>query len=494
MAGFTDWTPPRFSPTDIPTLPSVTLSESERQTIGYLQMKCTGDRPNAELTKAYYRAAQTIDNLRIAIPDELASRLRTLVGWARIPVDPYVERLHVEGFRLPGETDVNATLGDIWSASGMDAEFPLATKDALSMGRGFFLVGSGAEKGDPPRITVESPLSMAVQWDVTGRRAKAALQTYTEDEQSRAALYLPDRTLFLAQNERREWELVDVDPHNFGYVPVHRMANDEDSDHRNGYSEITPSLISIIDAACRRLMGLEVASELYSVPRELILGASAEDFQDANGNARKAWDAYVTKLRILERDEEGNVPSFVQATAYDPATFTRVIEMYASQAAGEARALPQELGLYTDGNPISIESLNAMDTMRNRRALLKQRTFGVPVVEVMQTSLRFLNNGNLPPEFRRIAVDWMPPELASLAQLADPLSKLIGVGSIPATSDVTLKRASFSAVERAQLEKDRGEQVPSAIVEALQNAAASTRQPAQTQQVNSGDSGAGSVG
>lgn len=483
MAGFIDWTPPRFSPTSIPTLPNITLSEDEKRQIGYLQTKCTGDRSNMELTKAYYRAAQRIDNLKIAITDELAAQLRTLVGWARIPVDPYVERLHVEGFRLPGETDVNETLAEVWDASGMDAEFPLATKDALSMSRAFFLVGSGAEAGDPPRITVESPLSMAVQWDVTGRRPNAALQTYTEDERTRAALYLPDRTIHIGQNERQEWELVDIDVHNFGYVPIVRMANDEDSDNRNGYSEITPSLMSIIDSACRRLMGLEVASELYSVPRELILGASAEDFQNPDGKARKAWDAYITKLRVLERDEEGNAPTFVQAVSYDPATFTKVIEMYAAQAAGESRALPQELGLYTDGNPISIESLNAMDTMRNRRAILKQRTFGVPVVEVAQLTMRFMNNGVLPKEFRRIAVDWMPPEMASLAQLADPLSKLIGVGSIPATSDVTLKRASFSAVERAQLEKDRGEQVPNDIRQALADAAAKTRTP----QVSSGN-------
>lgn len=486
MAGVIDWTPPRFGPTSIPTLPNVTLSEDEKRQIGYLQTKCNGDRANMELTKSYYRAAQTITNLKIAIPDDLAERLRTVVGWARIPVDPYVERLHVEGFRLPGETDVNATLSEVWDASGMDAEFALATKDALSMGRGYFLVGSGAEKGDPPRITVESPLSMAVQWDTTGRRAKAALQTYTEDDQTRAALYLPNRTIFLGQNELREWVLLNVDDHRFGYVPLVRMANDEDSDQRNGFSEITPSLMTIIDAACRRLMGLEVASELYSVPRELILGASAEDFQDAEGRARKAWDAYISKMRVLERDEDGNLPEYKQSIAYDPSTFTKVIEMYASQAAGEARALPQELGLYTDGNPISIESLNAMDTMRNRRAILKQRTYGVSVVEVAQLAMRFQNNGALPAEFKRIAVDWMPPEMASLAQLADPLAKLIGAGSIPATSDVTLKRASFSAVERAQLERDRGEQVTGDIVAALQNAAVTARAP---QQVSGTDAG-----
>jgi hypothetical protein len=244
--------------------------------------------------------------------------------------------------------------------------------------------------------------------------------------------------------------------------------------------------MSIIDAACRRLMGLEVASELYSVPRELILGASAEDFQDANGSVRKAWDAYINKINFLEADEEGNTPTVTQLTAYDPSVFTKVIEMYASQAAGILAAVPQDLGLYTEGNPVSAEAWNATETRRNRRAISKQKTFGVPLVEVMQMAVRFQNNGILPREFERVEVDWMTPELVSMAQSADALSKLIPAGVLPPTSDVTLKRAGFSPVERAQLEKDRGEQVPNDIVTALQNAATQTR-PQPSQPVTSGD-------
>jgi hypothetical protein len=490
MAGFTDWTPPAFSPTSIPTLPAVTLSDSEKELVGILQSKQQADRPNMVLTKSYYRAAQAIPNLDIAIDKDLAAKLRTLVGWARVPVDPMVERLAPEGFRLRGETEVNDTLAELWEGSGMDAEFPLAAKDALNAGRGYFLVGS--RKGsDLPRMTVESPLNVAVQWATDGQTAKAALQTYTEDLQERAAVYLPDRTIFIGQNERKEWELLDVDNHRFGFVPLVRMANDPDSDNRDGYAEITPSFMSVIDSACRRLMGLEASSELYSLPRLMILGASAEAFQNADGKTRKAWDAYISKINVLEGDEDGNVPTVAQLTAYDPATFTKVVQLYASMAAGESRALPQEFGLYTEGNPISIESLNAMDTSRNRRARLMQRIFGVPLMNAMQLMVRFQNRGQLPREFERFATDWMPPESVTLAQAADPISKLVAAGSLPAQSDVTLKRAGFTAVERAQLEQDRGPQVAQQIVATLQANAKAAQTPAPTSpEVNGGDTAA----
>lgn len=491
MTGFTDWTPPRFSPTSIPTLPAVTLSESEQALISGLMSRMAGDRANMELTNAYYMGAQAIDNLKISIPDALARRLRTLVGWARVAVDPMVERLAVEGFRLPGETDVNDTLADLWVGNGLDAEFTMAATDALSMSRAYWLVGSGAD--GRPRITVESPLSTSVQWDVTGRNAKAALQSYIEDDQRRAALYLPSRTIHIAQNENREWVLVDVDPHNFGHVPLKRMANNPRTDNLNGYSEITPELMSVIDSACRRLMGLEAASELYSVPRMLILGASAEDFQDSNGTVRKAWDAYINKINFLEKaDEEGNNPTVTQLTAYDPSVFTKVLEMYASQAAGILAAVPQDLGLYTDGNPVSAEAWNATETRRNRRAISKQKTFGVPLVEVMQMALRFQNNGALSSEFERIEVDWMRPETVTFAQNADAVAKLAAptVGAIPATSDVTLKRLGFNAVERAQLEKDRGAQNAMDIRTALKEAA-DARKAKET--VTNGDAGTGTV-
>jgi hypothetical protein len=464
----------RFSPSSIPTLPSIGLSESERALVANLQQRAQHDLVEMMCANSFYMGEKVISNLNIAIPDDLAARLKALVGWARIAVDPYVERLSPEGFRLPGGTDVDERLALIASANGLDAKFPMAATDALSMSRSYWVAGT-REGSDMPVITAESPLNVAVQWDLTGTFAKAALQTFMQDGQKRAMILTPEQDVQIAEDEHGVWQVVSRDVHGFGRVMVHRMAANARTNQLDGYSNITPELQSIITNACRRLMGLEIASELYSVPRLWLLGASLSDFQNANGDMRKAIDAYMSMINVLERDDNGEAPTLQQTTVYDPSTFTKVVEMYASQAAGILAAVPQDLGLYTNGNPTSSESWDSMETRRNRRAVKFSREFGVPLVGVHQDAIRLQNNGVLPREFERIAVDWAPimPGMS-----ADEISKLTAAQVLPPRSDVTLKHAGFSAVERSQIEQDWREQDQRDALTAVRDAALSLRAPA----------------
>lgn len=478
MVGFTDWAAPSFSPSSIPTLPSLGLSDTEKQLIATLQRRAQHDRNNMELAKAYYKGAQIIDNLKMAVPDEIAQQLRTLVGWPRLAVNPYVERLAFDGFRLPGETDINQDLQDVCTDNGLAAEQKLAYKDALTMGRGYWLGGSPDESGYSPKITVESPLNMGVLWDLNGIRAKSGIQSYMVDNQRHSAIYGPDQTLHVAQDENLVWKLVNRDVHGFGYVPIVRMANDPETDNRDGNSAITPELMSTVDAACRTLLGLEVARELYSAPRIAIFGAILADFQNSDGTKRSMWDTYIHKILALERDDEGNLPEIKQLATYDPSVFTKLIEMYGSQAAGITAAQPQELGLYTQGNPVSAESYDGADLTRNRRAETMQDYFATPLVRVMQMAMRFQNNGELPKEFRRIEVDWRSVHHVSLAQAADPINKLVIAGSIPPRSDVTLKAAGFTAVQRAQMEQDWKAQEGRTALQQIADAAMNAGKPA----------------
>ena len=192
MADFNALTSMSASSAVIPDLPALSLSEAEAAQIRRLASRALSERSVLLSTQVYYLAQQEITNLKIAIPEELALKLRTLVGWAAIAVDPYVERLSVEGFRLPGETDVNQDLADLWDGNGLAAEQSLAFTDTLSMSRSYWTVGSGPEKGDLPRICVESPLNITVGWDMTGRRPMSALQSYTVDSRQHAALYTPE--------------------------------------------------------------------------------------------------------------------------------------------------------------------------------------------------------------------------------------------------------------------------------------------------------------
>lgn len=449
------WTVPTFAPVSFPALPALTLTDREKDLIGRMTQRRQADEHDLLLENAYYMGEQIVENLKIAIPEDLAKKLRTIVGWPRIAVDPYVERMGVDGFRLPGETDINSDLADLWAENDCATEQSMAFTDALAMRRSYWLVGSAPEPGGAPRVTVESPLNMTVLWDSTGRIPAAAWQTFHVDETPHATLLLPEQTIEVEADSRGQWVVVNRDQHGYGRVSVTRMANNPRTYARNGFSEITPELMSIVDSACRTLLGLEVARELYSVPKHLILGATEADFQDPTGATRTAWETYITRLLAFERDENGDVPDVKQLTAYDPTVYTKLIEMYASQAAGILAAVPQDLGLYTDGNPTSAEAAAVYEGRRDRRARRKQTQWSGSIVAVMQEAMRYQNGGDLPAQFRRIAVDWADVSLPTPTATTDAVTKQITAGAVPPVSDVTLKRLGYNAVERAQLAQDR---------------------------------------
>lgn len=468
-----------FSTTVIPTLPSLSLDASEQALIQQLRGQYQRDASTMALCEQYYKGEQAIKNLRIAVPKELEGHLRTLVGWAAMAVDPYVERLNVDCFRQVNATDGDEYLMAMMDANNFASEQSLAYTDALSMGPAYWVVGSPATRGDAPVVTVESPLNTAVLWDLRGTSPRAMMQEYwAEDGRRRGALLVPGKTVHLAQNDAGEWVVSSRDDHGFDFVPVVRMANRPRTNNRSGSSEITPALQSIIDDACRTLLALGVAREIYSTPQKAILGATEAAFQKADGTLATTQETYMTKVLGLERDEEGNLPELHQFTAYDPSVFTKILDWFASSAAGLVAAMPQDLGLYTQGNPASADAGLVADDRRNRRAKRMQRNFSGSLISVAQMAVRFDNNGALPAEYERLAVDWSPVEMHAPALVSAAVALEIEWGAIPATSDVTLKRLGYSAVDRVRLAQDRkredGRQVAKALASSVTDEAALT--------------------
>lgn len=461
-----------FSHSVYPTLPLLGVTEDERSLLTLLRSKGQRDRQAMELAQAYRLGTYVIDNLRIAVPKELEF-LRTILGWPSLAVDPYVERLHADSFRAAGSTDGDDHLSDLMEANGFGSEQSIAFDDALTMGRGYWVVGTNPEPGLPPLITAESPLNMLVLWNLRGTEPRAVLQEYWDDDRKRGALLLPRKTVHLAEDDDGKWVVSDRDEHGFDFLPVVRMAHRASSNNRDGRSAITPALQALTNAASRTLMGLEVARERFSVPQMILMGAAESAFQNTDGTPKAAWETYITKVLALERDEDGQLPEIKQAQVYDPATFTKLLDWYASAAAGEVAAPPQDLGLYTQGNPTSAEAGVVSESRRDRRARNQQRQFGPSLVRVAQMAVRFENKGRLPQEYARLAVDWEPVTMETPAITSDAVSKEIAAGAVPPTSDVTLKRLGYSAVERRRLERDRrrgqGRQTAQQLADFLNN-------------------------
>ena len=434
----------------VPLIGLGVLSDDQQALVTRLTAVVESQRFGLQLRDAYYRGTAAIKDLGIAISPQM-SQLKVALGWPRVCIDALDERLNIEGFRYNDATDVDDDLQGIWQANSLEGESQLGHLDAMIFGRSFVSVGS-SDDGGQPLVSVESPLDMAVQWDARSRRMTAAWRIFGTQGSREGTLYLPDETVYCQQTQSG-WAVVDRDQHGLGQVPVVRIANRPRSYDRDGASEITPEIMSITDEASRTLKALAVAREFYSVPKEYILGAKESDFQDAEGNAKTVMETYLGRVLALERDEDGNLPQIGQLVAYDPATFTKIIDMYAKILSSISGLPPHVLG-YTTDNPASADAIRSTEMRLKLKADRKTKMFGESWRDVMKLAL-LVRDGSMPPNADSITTDWADTATPTPAATTDAITKQVGEGIIPATSDVTLKRLGYSAVERQRLEQDR---------------------------------------
>lgn len=436
-----------------PAFLSQGLTDDQQSLVNRLNNRRTTLLPQLQLMDAYYNGNQLIRDLGISIPPQVRG-LHTVVGWPQIAVDTLDERLDVEGFRYASSSDGDDELWNIWQANNLDEESQLAHLDALIYGCSYASVGTNDDGS--PLITVESARDMSVLWDPRWREITAALRVYGGDEFGRhlqATLYLPNATIMLEQSMIDGWDVVERDDHNLGAVPVARLANRQRVSDRDGRSEITAQVMSITDAACRTLLGMEVAREFYAAPQRYILGASESAFVDSSGNPKTAWQTYLGRVLALEADENGNTPTVGQFAAYDPSAYTKIMDVYSEQFSAISKLPAHMLGRTTQ-NPASADAIRSAEAGLVKRAERRQKSFSGGWETVMRLALRMKNNGVLPDDAKNIETLWAKAATPTPAGTTDAIYKQVAGGIIPATSDVTREALGYSVIERQRLAID----------------------------------------
>lgn len=464
-----------------PELPLTFLSDDELALISVLRADLLRDRWMLQLRDAYFNGEQLVRDLGISIPPQLKG-LHTVIGWPRIGVEGLEARLDLEAFRWADGRD-GSDLAEIAEANDLFDESSLAHTDSLIYGREYLAVGSGdcGTDGCPPLISIESPLDMTLLWDARVRMGLAALRECQADglaesmpEDRMIVLYLPDQTIQAMPTASGGWEVIDRDIHNLGVVPVVRMANRQRTSDRVGRSEITPDVMSITDAACRRLMGIEVAAEFFGAPQRYILGASESAFQDAEGNAKSAWETYIGRMLALERDEDGNIPEVGQFSAHDPSGQTKIVDLYARIMATQLGLPPHMLG-YTSDNPASADAIRSSESMLIKKAERRTKRFGSAWQQAMRLAL-WVRDGEPPDSTRRIETVWRNPATPTLAAQTDAAVKLVQAKILPADSDVVLELAGLTEGQRQRVRSDRRRTAGGSLIDRL----AQTNAPADT--------------
>lgn len=436
-----------------PTLRLTQLTDAEQLECDRLQRRLFDQAGVLKMLDAYYNGEQQMTTLGISLPPELEG-LRTVLGWPRLAVDPLHERLDVDGFRFPDADNADEGMWEIWQRNDLDTEAPMGWLDSLIFGTSYIMVGTSDDGSDVPLVTIESPMNMAVNWDPRKRAVRSAIQVYQDDDGHHyATLALPTQTIELGANDRGEWEITNRDQHRLGAVPVMRMANRSRVHDRRGRSEITPELRSITDSAIRAMLRMEVGAEFYSTPQRYAIGASMQDFQDADGNVKSAWETYIGRYLMMERDADGNAPEVGQFSPADPSAHTKVLEEYTRKAASMIGLDPSYLGL-TSSNPASADAIRMSTDRLVQKAKRKQKGFEGAVEGAMRFALAF-QRGEVPDNAQMIETLWRAPEIPTPAATTDAIVKQIESGYLSADSDVAGAKLGYTAVERRQIAADR---------------------------------------
>lgn len=453
----------------LPSLPSLNLSDDELRMIERLQYKLTNQRRHLDVLDDYYNAEQAMTTLGISLPPELTG-LRTVLGWSRTAVDALCDRLDVDGFRYPESTDADEAMWTIWQRNNLDLEAPLGFLDALVHGRSHLVVGASDDPGAPPLVTVESARSLAYEWDARKRGVRGALQLYTVDQTEMATLFLPHQTIDLSRDwvtggGLGKWTIESRDEHAVGWTPVLPMVNRARVHDRHGRSEITPELQAITDAAVRALLRMEIGAEFFSVPQRYIVGASASDFQDADGNTKTAMETYIGRMLAFERDEDGNVPALGQFSAADPSAHVQVLNYYADVVSSITGLPSSYLGKHTD-NPASADAIRMSTDRLVQRAKRKQSAFEAALEGAMRAAIAF-SEGRIPDQAQMIETIWRPPEIPTPAATSAAIQQQVAAGYLPPTSDVTGEMLGYSPLQRQRIERDRRTAAGDAAIQAI---------------------------
>lgn len=400
------------------------LSSDEQALVRSLYYRLTRLRRTHQQLDDYYRGAQMLQILGIAVPPELRA-FEFPLNWPRVTVDTVVQRQHVRSFSMPDQPQASDQLWEIWEANNMESQSVLAHLETRIQGHGFVAVGMNPDDKEHPLITVESSKSMIARIDPRTHRITAALRVYYDPYRSnaptQATLYQPDSTVYLDKGAGWDWAVTERDEHDLGQVPVVQFINRPRVGDFTGESEMQ-DVLRPTDMAARALMDLQVAMETHAVPGKWAVGLSDKDFIDAKtGRIATPWQAYYTAMTTSKSKDA----KFGQFTASDLSNFKTVIDLLAEQVSA-VTGLPVRYFGQNSANPASEGAIRADEVRLVKNVELKNSLDGDSWGDVMALAWRMATGDQV--DGHRIRTDWDDPNTPTFAQKADAIQKLVATG------------------------------------------------------------------
>lgn len=452
------------------------------------QRKITRNR----LRTDYYNGRNAVKNLGIAVPESMKD-LDEVVGWPAKAVDVLANRVRFDGFVTTGDDLDPLGLSALLDGSDFTTMFPQAVRSALIHSCSFINVIGGGSAGTP-ELFFRSALYETGLWDdrTRGLRAALAVVSMSDDpngtglsKPKELVLYEPTETLTIGVSNGR-YAVTSIVPNDLGHVPVYLLAYHQDLHRVFGRSRINREVMALTDTAVRTMLRMEISAEFYSSPQRYLLGADPP--VDRDGNPMTGWQASITKMLAVNRDEEGQLPTIGQFSQMTMQPHSDMLRTLAGRFSGATGVPMAQLGVMTDSGPSSAEAIAASETELVIEARNTCDAFGTQLCRAARDMA--ILNGTSPDDeaLDHLKVNWRDPERPSQAAVADAVLKIVQAIPWTANSRVMLEKLQFSDSDITRLLSDKNKQNAAAVLDKLVNMNAQ-QQPANLAVNGGGDGG-----
>lgn len=458
--------------TVIDAAPPAGLSEEETRTIGELREKVRYYAGKNEKRLALYEGEFVADQIGIAVPPMLKD-WPVRIGWGGTIINTNAGRSKFLDFQAPGAELMD--LDKVVATTRMRTKSDRVMENALVVGTAFMVIG----KDKNGRIVAEpkSPSVMAARENyLTGQLDAALLQVRTDKGWTIAeTLYLPNETITLERRDRR-LVVTNRDPHRRGELPVEQFKHRPNDSHPNGRSLITAPIEYTISAAARTMLGLEVHREFFSGPMRAALGADPEAFgvtedMTEDEKHRLGWSLVMGRMNIVPPSEEGSQnPTMHEFKPSPPTSYIDIMKYLSLMVASDSGLPASYFGIMTD-NPASSDSIKALESQIEQRAIERMREFDWHWINVARKILLWRDGKVDEDALAKVHVEWGSPSTPTPSAAADAGMKLVAAQILPPDSKVTYDRIGLSDIEQKQLVEDKRRAGLTQLLSSLDDAA-----------------------
>lgn len=425
------------------------------------------DRRDNNVRRIAYRSGKNIAaNLGLAFKNasDIARKINPVCGWPAKAVEELADLSRLDYVTFPDD-GADEDLLYAWEENDVDTLYSMAADSQLTEGIVHWTVTAGdVSQGEPPVVVnAYSALSSASVWDSRHKRIAYGFVINGADDDgipTEYALHTRDSVLVL-QNVGGTWYSARVE-HGMGRCLMEPMPYRPTLDRPLGKSRITGAVMSITDNAVREVMRAEVAAEVYTTPKRVILGLKSSQLPK---DPKTYWNA----IDALPLTDAGTVPQYMQFSPPGMNDHIVYMRQLAAQFAGETRLPLSSLGVVSD-NPSSAEAIyaakegliiEAENMNRNNARAIKN------VARMMMAVAKGVPFDSLPDSLSRVRPHWVKPDREAQPTRVDSVVKLASAIEGFGQTKEALRMSGFDEGEVERIISEMGRNQGISILEAL---------------------------